>query len=177
MDAIVHALETLVATKRNPISEVFSQRAWQLLSRHYRLVLSEPDNLEARAGMQLGAHFAGAAIENSMLGAAHACANPLTARFDVTHGAAVGLMLPAVIRFNALEQAALYETVGGAEYVTLQVEDLMEQAALPLRLSQYGIAEGDLAQLAEDAAKQWTAQFNPRALESGDFVGLYRSVL
>ena len=177
MDAIVHALETLVATKRNPISEVFSQRAWQLLSRNFPLVLSEPDNLEARAGMQLGAHFAGAAIENSMLGAAHACANPLTARFDVTHGAAVGLMLPAVIRFNAAEQAALYETVGGAEHVRLQVKDLMEQAALPVRLSEYGIAESDVALLAEDAAQQWTARFNPRPLELNDFVGLYQSVL
>lgn len=177
MDAIVHALETLVATKRNPISEVFSQRAWQLLSHNYPLVLNEPDNLEARAGMQLGAHFAGAAIENSMLGAAHACANPLTARFDVTHGAAVGLMLPAVIRFNAVEQGALYETVGGAENVTRQVEGLMEQAALPARLSEYGVAERDLPLLAEDAAKQWTAQFNPRSVELSDFVRLYQSVL
>ena len=177
MDAIVHALETLVATRRNPISEVFSQRAWQLLSRNYPLVLSEPDDLEARAGMLLGAHFAGAAIENSMLGAAHACANPLTARFDVTHGAAVGLMLPAVIRFNALEQASLYETVGGAEHVTRQVEDLLGQATLPARLSEYGIAENDVPQLAADAAKQWTAQFNPRPVELNDFVGLYQSVL
>ncbi len=177
MDAIVHALETLVATKRSPISEVFSQRAWQLLSRNYPLVLSEPADSEARAGMLLGAHFAGAAIENSMLGAAHACANPLTARFDVTHGAAVGIMLPPVIRFNALEQAALYETVGGAEYVTRQVEDLIEQAKLPVRLSEYGIGEQDVPLLAEDAAKQWTAQFNPRSLELDDFVGLYQSVL
>lgn len=177
MDAVVHAVETLVATKRNPISEVFSQRAWQLLSRNFPLVLNEPANLDARAGMQLGAHFAGAAIENSMLGAAHACANPLTARFDVTHGAAVGLMLPAVIRFNAAEQAALYETVGGAEHVRLQVEDLMEQATLPMRLSEYGIADNDVPQLAEDASKQWTAQFNPRSLDLDDFVGLYRSLL
>lgn len=177
MDAIVHAIETLVATKRNPISQLFSQRAWELLSRNFPLVLGEPSNLEARAGMQLGAHLAGAAIENSMLGAAHACANPLTARFDVTHGAAVGLMLPAVIRYNAAEQASLYETVGGAERVRQQVEDLMEQAALPVRLSEYGIAESDVQVLAQDAATQWTAQFNPRSLALSDFVGLYQSVL
>ncbi len=177
IDAIVHAIETLVATKRNPISELFSRRAWELLSSNFPLVLSEPANLEARAGMQLGSHLAGAAIENSMLGAAHACANPLTARFDVTHGAAVGLMLPAVIRYNAAGQASLYETVGGAEHVRQQVEDLMEQAALPMRLSEYGIAENDLEVLAEDAATQWTAQFNPRPLALSDFVGLYQSVL
>ena len=50
--------------------------------------------------MLLGASFAGLAIENSMLGAAHALANPLTTHFDVPHGQAVGLMLPHVIRFN-----------------------------------------------------------------------------
>ena len=44
-----------------------------------------------------------------MLGAAHACANPLTARFDVTHGIAVAAMLPAVVRFNAPEVESLYD--------------------------------------------------------------------
>lgn len=177
IDAIVHSLETLVATKRNPISEVFSQRAWQLLSANFPRVLSEPADMDARSGMLLGAHFAGTAIENSMLGAAHACANPLTARFDVIHGAAVGLMLPSVIRFNAIDQAGLYSTVGGADTAAEAVERLMEQAELPPRLSEYGVTEQDVPQLAEDAAKQWTAQFNPRSLEVDDFVGLYRTVL
>ena len=54
-----------------------------------------------RGRMLLGAAFAGTAIENSMLGAAHSCANPLTARFDVVHGEAVGVMLPHVVRFNS----------------------------------------------------------------------------
>ena len=51
--------------------------------------------------MLLGSHFAGIAIEQSMLGAAHACANPLSARFGIDHGIAVSVMLPAVIRFNS----------------------------------------------------------------------------
>ena len=50
--------------------------------------------------MQLGAAYAGVAIENSMLGASHALANPLTATYGTSHGQAVGLMLPHVIRFN-----------------------------------------------------------------------------
>ena len=58
------------------------------------------NNLEARGEMQLGACFAGLAIENSMLGAAHALANPLTANFGIAHGEAVALMLPHVIRHN-----------------------------------------------------------------------------
>ena len=49
-------------------------------------------------------------IENSMLGAAHAAANPLTADYDIIHGQAVGVMVPHVIRYNAVQRdiAAVY---------------------------------------------------------------------
>src|SRR5215208_5871667 len=79
-DAIAHAVETFVTTKRNPLSEIFSREAWRLLEATYERVLTQPGDLEARGAMQLGAYYAGVAIENSMLGATHACANPLTAR-------------------------------------------------------------------------------------------------
>ena len=82
IDALSHALETYVTRKRNTISLVFSREAWRLLATNFRTVLHEPDNLDARAAMQLGAAYAGLAIENSMLGASHALANPLTATYD-----------------------------------------------------------------------------------------------
>src|ERR1043165_806370 len=99
-DALAHAVETYVTTKRNPISELFSREAWRLLEPNYERVLSEPDNLPARGAMQLGAFYAGVAIENSMLGATHACANPLTARDGTEHGAAIAMLLPTVVRWN-----------------------------------------------------------------------------
>src|SRR5436190_2235678 len=88
-DAIAHAVETFVSTKRNPLSALLSREAWRLLEGNYERVLSRPDDLEARGSMQLGAHYAGMAIENSMLGATHARANPLTAHYGTTHGAAI----------------------------------------------------------------------------------------
>src|SRR4029079_1411146 len=100
-DAIAHAVETYVTLKRNPISELFSREAWRLLEPNYERVLSEPDNLSARGAMQLGAFCAGVAIENSMLGATHACANQLTARYGTAHGAAIAMLLPTVVRWNA----------------------------------------------------------------------------
>ncbi len=108
IDAISHAIESQVTSKRNPLSNCFSRKAWQLLSAGFPKVLSQPDDLEARGQVQLGAYFAGLAIETSMLGAAHALANPLTARFGITHGQAVGVMLPQVIRFNAPMVESLY---------------------------------------------------------------------
>src|ERR1044071_2466615 len=68
-DAIAHAVETFVTTKRNPLSELFSREAWRLLEPNYGRVLNQPQDLEARGAMQLGAFYAGVAIENSMLGA------------------------------------------------------------------------------------------------------------
>src|SRR5690606_17371519 len=78
-DAIAHAVETAVTAKRSALSDVFSHQAWQLLSGAFERVLLHPTDADARSAMLLGAHFAGMAIEHSMLGAAHACANPLTA--------------------------------------------------------------------------------------------------
>ncbi len=91
IDALAHALETLVSNKWTPISRVFSREAWRLLSSNFGRVLEDPTDLEARGDMQLGACFAGLAIENSMLGAAHGLANPLTTHYGIVHGQAVGL--------------------------------------------------------------------------------------
>ena len=99
-DAIAHAVETFVTTRRNALSEFFSREAWRLLEANYERVLAAPEDLEARGAMQLGAYFAGVAIENSMLGATHACANPLTARYGTAHGAAIAMLLPSVVRWN-----------------------------------------------------------------------------
>src|SRR5262245_3859326 len=106
IDAIAHALETAVAKKRNPLSMMYSREAFQLCIRAFAEVVTHPKDLEGRGRMLLGAALAGLAIENSMLGAAHAAANPLTTHFGIVHGQAVGLMLPHVIRFNASEQAS-----------------------------------------------------------------------
>ena len=107
-DAIAHAVETFVTTKRNPLSESFSRQAWKLLEGNYQRVLSHPNDIEARGAMQLGAFFAGMAIENSMLGATHACANPITARYGTTHGAAIALLLPTVVRWNSVVAGEKY---------------------------------------------------------------------
>src|SRR5207249_10078818 len=88
VDALSHAVESYVTTRRNPLSQLFAREAWRLLQANFEKVLRRPDNLEARSAMQLGAYLAGSAIETSMLGAAHALANPLTAHYGMTHGIA-----------------------------------------------------------------------------------------
>ena len=93
IDALSHALESHVSTRRGPVSQLFSRQAWQLLSRAFPAVLADPGDLMARGAVRLGAHLAGG-IENAMLGATHAAVNPLTAHYGITHGMAIGVMLP-----------------------------------------------------------------------------------
>src|SRR5579863_1740423 len=73
-DALSHALETLVATRQTALSECFSRSAWRLVHSGFERVVKYSDDLDARGEMLLGAHFGGLAVENSSLGAAHACA-------------------------------------------------------------------------------------------------------
>jgi alcohol dehydrogenase len=195
IDAVAHAVETLVANKWTPFSRLFSREAWRLLSCNFQRVLAQPDDLEARGAMQLGACLAGLAIENSMLGAAHGLANPLTARYGLAHGQAVGLMLPHVIRFNAPLVETLYTELlydgavagqdaspgdialptreQGAAGLAQFVCDLGRHAGLATRLSDCGVQSSVLPQLAADAARQWTTSFNPRPADAASLLELY----
>ncbi len=187
IDALAHAIETFVTNRRNPISITLSREAWRLLAGNFARVLDAPDDLEARAGMQLGACFAGMAIENSMLGATHALANPLTADYGIVHGQAIGSMLSHVIRFNAVECASLYHdlletTAGTAGFPCPQdgfegladfVDQLVVKAGLHLKLSDCGVEATQLTKLAGDAAAQWTGNFNPRKVDAPTLQSIY----
>jgi alcohol dehydrogenase len=191
IDAIAHAVETAVTKKRNPLSTMYSHEAFKLLVPAFPDVLSNPHDLDARARMQLGAAFAGLAIENSMLGAAHAAANPLTAHFGIAHGQAVGMMLPAVTRFNAHDTPTLraYAELASApeiacvsdglpaavEALVARLEWLLNAAQLPRSLADCGVKHALIPVLAEEAARQWTASFNPRKVAAADFAQLYEA--
>ena len=182
-DALSHAVETFVTTKRNPLSETFSREAWRLLEANYERVLAAPEDIEARARVQLGAYFAGAAIEHSMLGATHACANPLTARYGTEHGAAIAALLPTVVRWNDCEVGERYDELfdscrhrrgmGDAEGLALRLEELANAGELPRTLRDARVPEGDLARLADEAAEQWTGRFNPRPFDRAGALEVY----
>jgi alcohol dehydrogenase len=183
IDALAHAVETYVTTKRTEISIDYSRRAWELLSVNFIKVIDDSNDLEARSAMQLGACLAGLAIENSMLGAAHALANPLTAHFDVVHGQAVASMLPHVIRFNAQSMESQYSQLASAtnavpgndsEALATFITEIMQHSGLATRLEPQGVNADQLPMLAADAAKQWTARFNPRTVEVEDLLTLYQ---
>ena len=192
VDALAHAVETAVTTKRTALSGRLSAEAFRLCLAAMPEVLRNPNDLDARGRMQVGAALAGAAIEHSMLGAAHAAANPLTARFDVIHGHAVGMMLPHVVRFNGEDATvcAAYAGLAGAaelvspgtdsrralEVLVERLEAVFALTTLPPSLAACGVQRADLGRLAEEATQQWTAGFNPRPVAKEEFLRLYEAV-
>lgn len=179
IDAVAHAVETAGCTRRNTVSQNFSRQAWLLLERAFARALHDPADVEAREKMLLGAHLAGAAIENSMLGAAHACANALTTKFGITHGIAVGLMLPHVVRFSAADGFAnpYAELSLDARDLASRIEELLEAGSIPRRLDAFGISRADLPELAAEASRQWTAGFNPRPVDASSLRDIYERAL
>ena len=182
-DALSHAVESYVTVSRTEISDLFAREAWRLLEAHYEQVLAAPDALGARGAMLIGAHEAGLAIDQSMLGATHACANPLTANHGTPHGVAIAVMLPHVVRWNAAHVGDRYGALlrvsgrdGGddpGERLAARLEELARCGGLPATLRELGVPHDGLSMLASDAAKQWTGAFNPRPFDAAAALALY----
>jgi alcohol dehydrogenase len=169
-DALAHAVESFVTTKRTPWSMMLAREAFQLLDANFETVLRSPGDLRARGAMLLGAHWAGMAIEGSMLGATHACANPLTAHYGIVHGVALSMLLPHIIRWNA----------GFADYTDLREDlasrmaDLAEAAGMPASLRSAGVQSTMFDILSQEAGQQWTGKHNPRPFDAAGAMEIYQ---
>ena len=167
IDAISHALESFVCRTSTTRSRSFSRKSWEYLERSIEksVLHGMPRSTEE---MLLGSYLAGNAIEQSMLGAAHACANPLTARYGVRHGVAIGLVLPEVIRFNSESGDVRYDRIeitdtakSNSGRIEGRIREIRMTLGLPTTLVQIGAERSKISELSRAAALQWTGRFNP----------------
>ena len=186
-DALSHAVESYVTKKRSPLSQMLAREAWGLLESNYERVLNDPGDLEARGAMLLGSFYAGLSIENSMLGATHACANPLTKNYGTTHGIAISVMLPHIVRWNASVVNGMYAELNRVARLSngthpgvrlaKRLAELAQIGALPDSLTALKISKSELPKLAEEAATQWTGSFNPRDWSVEGAMEVYENAL
>lgn len=176
LDALTHAVESVVSKRANPFSRVAAREAYERLAAGASATIDGSADVGVRSSMQIGAFLAGRAIELSMLGAAHACANPLTRLFKLTHGVAVGVMMPHVLRLNGPVVEDEYRILdpAGSAGLAARFDDWLRLAGLPARLRDHGVPQDRLDELATDAATQWTGTFNPVPLDVDGFEALYR---
>jgi alcohol dehydrogenase class IV len=192
IDAMVHAIEAYTSKRlKNPLSDSLAREALRLLLDNIRRVCHMPSDREARQAMLMGACMAGMAFANAPVAAVHALAYPIGARFHVPHGLSNSLVLGPVLRFNLPAALPLYaelaervmpHATGSPEARAAALIDTLEalpaDLGLPARLSDVGIAAGDIDVLADDAMRQTRLLINnPRELSREDAAGLYRQAL
>ena len=192
IDAMVHAIEAFTTKRlKNPISDCLAKEALRLLASNLHRAVRSGDDIEARENMLLGACLAGMAFTNAPVAGVHALAYPIGARFHVPHGLSNALMLGPVMRFN-LEQAhfmyaelgqiiqpgLLGSTLDQATQLADYLGSLATELGLPGRLTDVGITENDINQLAADAMLQTRLLMNsPREITLEDAVALYAEAL
>lgn len=192
IDAMVHAIEAYTSKRlKNPLSDALAREALRLLGANIYEVCRNGTNRDARHNMLLGSMLAGMAFANAPVAAVHALAYPVGARFHVPHGLSNSLVLPQVIQFNASSAEAYYgelaailtpQATGGASDRTRalvkMLSNLPVELGLPTRLRDVGIAQTDVAMLADDAMKQTRLLVNnPREVTHADALAIYEASL
>jgi alcohol dehydrogenase class IV len=148
-------------------------------------------DIVARENMLLGACLAGMAFTNAPVAGVHALAYPIGARFHIPHGLSNSLMLAPVMRFCVESAHSMYAELGQiikpglkgssmdqAMQLAEYLGGLAGELGLPQRLSEVGIYESDVEQLAQDAMLQTRLLMNsPRDISLVDAARLYREAL
>lgn len=189
IDAMVHAIEAYTSRhKKNPLSDMLSRKALELLSRNILLVCRDGGNLEARQAMLLGAMLAGQSFANSPVAAVHALAYPIGGIFHVPHGLSNALVLPHVLRFNASHAESLYGEIASivcppgsasdCKSLIARLDEIAAETGIETQLRQVGITEADLDRLADDAMLQTRLLINnPREVTRADARSIYAAAL
>nr|WP_255726606.1 iron-containing alcohol dehydrogenase [Sporosarcina sp. ACRSM] len=188
MDALVHAVESYTAIRADELTDGIALQAIKLISRSLRTAVYNGKDLKAREDMVMGSLLAGISLGNAGVGAVHALAYPLGGKYKVPHGVANSLLLPFVMKYNAVADLekfaevakAMGENVNGlslrevANCAVQALAQLSEDVGIPASLKDVGVAFSDIPALAEEASKvERLLSNNPRWLSVKEIQKIY----
>lgn len=191
MDALTHAIESFITPGAWEMSDMFEYKAIELISRHLKNAVDNPKDKDAREGMALAQYVAGMGFSNVGLGIVHSMAHPLGAFYDTPHGVANALLLPYVMEYNAISDAApKYKEIARAmgvkntENMTIEegvraaieaVKSLSISIGIPQKLNEIGVKEEDISVLSIAAFNDVCTGGNPRSTSPEDIAELYKN--
>ena len=190
VDALVHAIEAYISTSASPFSDAMAEKAMELIGGNLRRFVADRRDEEAACAMMAGSNFAGIAFAWAKLGNVHAMSHPVSAYFHVPHGVANSIILPVVMEYNALADRGRYEviynfireqkgSVSGfrPQMLVDEIKNLNAALGIPKSLSEAGVLEEKIPDMARDAMKSGNVLVNPRQTSLKDMVELYRKAL
>ncbi|MFJ3055206.1 iron-containing alcohol dehydrogenase [Herbaspirillum sp. NPDC087042] len=192
MDAFIHALESYISTKANPISDMFAMESMRLIGANLVEAYQNGQSLPARQAMLIGSMYGGLALTAAGTAAVHALAYPLGGMFNITHGVANSMLLPHVMEFNLdaivgrLSQVAHALAIArhddsdqvAAEKLLARLREWTAVLEIPQDLRSFGVSEEHLEPLAVAASKvKRLLGNNPKVLSHDDIKAIYKRLL
>lgn len=111
LDAMVQGIESSVSTKAQSFSRRFSYSAIERVVASLLALVRENEKAEIMEELALASIEGLYAVGQSTVGAAHAISDPISGRYDIHHGEAVGVLLPYVVKANYSYAEKEYETI------------------------------------------------------------------
>lgn len=192
MDALTHAVEAMHSTGRESWADALSLLSIKMIDKWLPIAVKDGKDIEARGQMLLAASMAGAAFSNALVGIVHAMAHSAGGVCSVPHGVANAILLPHGMEFNLDVCEDVYAQVALALGVKLngqterqlaeagiaRIRELTKACGLPTRLSEVGVTEAHIEQLAATAMGDGAMVSNPRFPEGEEEVAeVYRKAL
>lgn len=192
VDALAHAVECYTSKKATPFSDGYALTSAKLIFENIREAYQNPDNMEAKNNMMIGAYYGGVAITASGTTAVHALSYPLGGKYHIAHGVSNAILFAHVMEFNkdaceerlaqicdAIHPAYASKSIGEkAQYVIGQIADIVKVTDIPTDLTQYGVTMDDLDFLVTAGSQQQRLLVNNRKeLSLDDIRNIYLKVV
>lgn len=190
IDALIHAWESYTSVFASPFSDAMAEKAMELIGGNIRRFVANRKDEEAACAMMSGSMFAGIAFAWARLGNVHAMSHPVSAFFNVPHGVANSILLPIIVEYNALADHGRYEKIYNyirekkepaqdfkPQMLVDEIKKLNADLGIPGSLSEVGVTEDKIPQMAEDAMKSGNILANPRQSTQKDIEMLYHKAM
>ena len=192
VDAVALVVECFTSKKATPFSDCYALEGAKLIFANIREAYNNPDNMDAKNKMLIGAYYGGIAITGSGTTAVHALSYPLGGKFHIAHGVSNAILFAHVMKFNkdacAERLAVLCDAINPtyaektveekADYVIDQIADIVKVTNIPTDLTQYGVTMDDLDFLVTAGSQQQRLLVNNmKELSLDDIRNIYLKVV
>lgn len=191
MDALTHAIETIVTPGAYPISDATALAAVKIIFDYLPRAVENGHDIEAREQMVYAVFLGGIAFSNAGLGNVHAMAHQLGGIYNLPHGVCNAMLLPYVEEENAkyvpekfvsIANVLGYDVEGKsaqecAAFVVDSMKELAKKVGIPATLGELGVNDVDFDLLAENAMKDICAPGNPVEFTKEQIIELYKKIV